>query len=379
MAGAGGMRLDQATAPAQAAGEQARLRALAQRPAAHGREDLARAAREFEGVFLDILVKSMRSTVPESGLMGSGGATQIYRQMHDTELARALAGTGDGLGIARLLEQQFAEQFAEDEAGGELSVPAAVGPAGPRLPAALAAARYRESTTPRALPAPRVQDLGEMPAALPAAPPAAAAPATPATPAAAPALPTPAAREPVTVAGADPGAEATDGDRRPPRPALLPVDRRLGAAPQRPAEADTVRRFGSQIEAAAGAAGLDPRLVLAVVMEESGGDPAARSRAGARGLMQLMPGTAADLGVADATDPAANLRGGSRYLAEQLDRFDGRLDLALAAYNAGPGNVQRAGGRIPAFAETRTYVTRVMDRYERLRAGTDLDKTGATR
>jgi soluble lytic murein transglycosylase-like protein len=154
---------------------------------------------------------------------------------------------------------------------------------------------------------------------------------------------------------------------------LVPSDRRLADAPLVAAEADTVRRFGPAIDKAATGSGLDPRLVLAVVMEESGGDPAARSTAGARGLMQLMPGTARDLGVRNTLDPAANLDGGARYLAAQLDRFEGRLDLALAAYNSGPGNVDRAGGRVPHFTETRNYVDRVLERYNRLRSGTDLD------
>lgn len=378
---AGSGRADVLATPAQAAGEQARLRALARDPKGNDREDLARVAREFEGVFLDILMRSMRSTVPDGGLTGTGGATQIYRQMHDTELARTLAGTGDGLGIARLLEAQFAEQFAEDEAAGDLAGPAAP-PATP-----LALARYRAAMPPRLDAAPRVQDLGELPSTPLSAPPgwpAAPAPAAPAATAdtpvtgvaaavpAAPAVP-PAAAAADAAEPAAPRAEDAEG-RRQRRPNLLPADRRLAAAPLHAAEADTVRRFGAQIETAAAASGLDPRLVLAVVMEESGGDPAARSRAGARGLMQLMPGTARDLGVRDAGDPAANLKGGSRYLAEQLDRFGGRLDLALAAYNAGPGNVDRAGGRIPAFPETRNYVARVMDRYERLRTGTELDR-----
>ncbi len=368
MADAGTMRLDLATAPAQATGDQARLRALAQRSGGHGREDLARAAREFEGVFLDILVKSMRATVPENGLMGSGGATQIYRQMHDTELARALAGTGEGLGIARLLEQQFAEQFAEDEAGGDLEVPAALGPerpAGPPLPAALAMARYRRTATPPAVATPRVQDLGELPGAAPIAAMPAAAPRVEAAPAATSPVRTPAAP---SATAAERPAEAPAGaaaDRRPARPALLPVDRSLVAAPLRPAEADTVRRFGPQIENAAGAAGLDPRLVLAVVMEESGGDPAARSRAGARGLMQLMPGTAAGLGVTDPLDPEQNLDGGTRYLSQMLDRYDGNVQLALAAYNAGPGNVDKYGG-IPPFAETQRYVPKIMNYYQQI-------------
>ncbi len=116
--------------------------------------------------------------------------------------------------------------------------------------------------------------------------------------------------------------------------------------------------FGAEIEAAAAKNGVDPALLRALVRQESGFDPAARSSAGAVGLTQLMPGTAASLGV-DPTDPAQALDGGARYLRQQLDRFGGDERLALAAYNAGPGAVARAGG-IPPYAETQQYVERVL-------------------
>lgn len=103
---------------------------------------------------------------------------------------------------------------------------------------------------------------------------------------------------------------------------------------------------------------VDPLLLAAVARAESGYDPTAVSPAGAQGLMQIMPATAAGLGV-DALDPAQAVDGAARYLAEQLESF-GTVELALAAYNAGPGNVRRYGG-IPPFTETRTYVTRVID------------------
>ena len=123
------------------------------------------------------------------------------------------------------------------------------------------------------------------------------------------------------------------------------------------------RPFATQIEHAAEQAGIDPKVVAAVAWTESGFRPAAVSGAGARGLMQLMPATARGLGV-NPDDPAQSLAGGARYLAQQLHRF-GRLDLALAAYNAGPAAVERHGG-IPPYPETRAYVGRVMQRLQSL-------------
>ncbi len=116
--------------------------------------------------------------------------------------------------------------------------------------------------------------------------------------------------------------------------------------------------FGAEIDAAAARHGIDPALLRALVRQESGFDPAARSPAGATGLTQLMPGTAAELGV-DPTDPVQALEGGARYLKMQLDRFGGDERLGLAAYNAGPGAVTRFGG-VPPYAETQRYVEKVL-------------------
>lgn len=107
---------------------------------------------------------------------------------------------------------------------------------------------------------------------------------------------------------------------------------------------------------------LDPDLVRAVVLVESGYQPWVESHKGAMGLMQLMPETARDLAVRDPWDPGENIRGGTDYLRHLIDRFGGRLELALAGYNAGPMAVERHGG-IPPYDETRNYVERVMQLY----------------
>jgi soluble lytic murein transglycosylase len=107
---------------------------------------------------------------------------------------------------------------------------------------------------------------------------------------------------------------------------------------------------------------LEEALVRAVIKVESNYDPAAVSSKGAQGLMQLIPETARDMEVADPFDMEENIRGGSRYLRLMLDLFEGNLDLALAAYNAGPSAVQRCGG-IPPYDETLQYVERVKDQY----------------
>jgi soluble lytic murein transglycosylase-like protein len=127
---------------------------------------------------------------------------------------------------------------------------------------------------------------------------------------------------------------------------------------------------GGDLRALAAAAarrhGIDPDLVLAVVGVESAFQPEAVSPKGARGLMQLMPQTAASLGVRDALDPAENLDAGVRHLGSLLTLYGGDVTRALAAYNAGQGAVARHGG-VPPFRETRAYVRKVLERYEETR------------
>jgi hypothetical protein len=129
----------------------------------------------------------------------------------------------------------------------------------------------------------------------------------------------------------------------------------------------TRSRYASQIQAAAQASNLDPALIHAVISAESGYNPSARSRAGAVGLMQLMPETAARYSVTNRWDPEQNIRGGSRYLRDLLQMFNNDLRLALAAYNAGEGAVMKYGNRIPPYRETVAYVPKVMTYYRKYR------------
>lgn len=119
-------------------------------------------------------------------------------------------------------------------------------------------------------------------------------------------------------------------------------------------------QYMPHIKTAAQKYNLPPELIAGIIWQESRANPQARSHCGAMGLMQLMPGTAAHLGVQNAYDPVQNIDGGSKYIRQMIDRFNGNLNLAVAAYNAGPGNVEKYGRTVPPFRETQEYVPKVL-------------------
>jgi len=136
------------------------------------------------------------------------------------------------------------------------------------------------------------------------------------------------------------------------------------------ASSPSLNGFDDYISHWSSAYNLEEALVQAVIKVESDFDPRSRSHKGAMGMMQLLPETARDMDVSDPYDPGENIRGGSRYLRTMLNMFDDNLDMALAAYNAGPGAVQRYGG-IPPYQETTNYIRKVKKYLEIYRQGKD--------
>ncbi|MFD2705052.1 lytic transglycosylase domain-containing protein [Salibacterium lacus] len=141
----------------------------------------------------------------------------------------------------------------------------------------------------------------------------------------------------------------------------VPVNHTASSTASTPVSGD----YDSMIQNSAERHNIDPDLVRAVIQQESSFDSNARSHAGAMGLMQLMPGTANYLNVSDPYNPAQNIEGGTKYLRQMLDKYDGDKSLALAAYNAGPGNVDQHNG-IPPFSETQSYVPSVLSKYNNM-------------
>ncbi|WP_342600446.1 lytic transglycosylase domain-containing protein [Psychrobacillus sp. FSL H8-0483] len=130
-----------------------------------------------------------------------------------------------------------------------------------------------------------------------------------------------------------------------------------------PTTSSSLSNYDEIIKRASEAYNVPEKLISSVIKQESNFDPSATSTAGASGLMQLMPGTAKYLGVKNIFDPEQNIMGGAKYLRQMLNLFDGNMETALAAYNAGPGAVKKYDG-IPPYKETQDYVKKVLNNYQ---------------
>jgi len=229
------------------------------------------AARQFEELFLNYMVKSMRKTVGSSGLIEKSFGEKMYTELLDKEYAGLLSKSGN-FGITEMLMKQLGTSEEDMKAFSDI------------------ASRAQNSWS---------IDHGIVP-----------------------------------------GAAATAS-----KDGMNVFDR--------------VKQWQSHIGDASKLFNLDMDLLSAMIAQESGGNRFAVSRAGAKGLMQLMDGTARDLGVTNVFDARENILSGSRYYRQMLDRFDGNERLALASYNAGPAAVEKYGG-IPPYKETEDYVERVL-------------------
>jgi len=130
---------------------------------------------------------------------------------------------------------------------------------------------------------------------------------------------------------------------------------------------DVINKYDNIIEEASNTEKVDPLLIKAIIAAESNGNPKAVSKAQAKGLMQLIDATARSMGVKNVFNPADNIKGGTRYFGQLIDKYDGNIELALAAYNAGPGAVDKYSG-IPPYKETQKYVGRVLNYYSLMKS-----------
>ena len=277
---------------------------------------LKKATQAFESIFIAQLLKSMRSSsLDTSDKEENGFGKDIMMSVADESVASQLSKTGM-LGIGDVLYKHLLKRLDEAD------------PESPGLK--ITAQRHIDGIAP-----PRsIKSTSDIPAQ---------------------------ERHDVsgTVTPTESGTALPKGTSRPVKPPDQPQP-----VPSKPRSeaADAVRdRLGKYVEhihAAAKETRLPENLLRAMIMQESSGDQGATSHRGAAGLMQLMPDTARTVGVKNLYDPGENIMGGARYLRKMLDRF-GDLETALAAYNAGPGNIEKHGG-VPPFAETQDYVKRVL-------------------
>jgi len=286
-------------------GDLRKLTAMEDKPKA-----LRIACRDFEAIFLGYMMKEMRKTVSENGILGGGGlGAGFFQEMFDMEVAW-FAAERRGFGLSRKLYQQLSALLPEESRAGDGEKPSHVAPGLKRLPVSVRSPAGKGKKTPA-----------------------------------------------ITKEKAGRTGTKNDDD----------IMRRLGGR-----IGDRLKRFEKIIEDTARAHKVDPDLVKAIIVQESGARPDSVSTKGAKGLMQLMEGTARDMGVIDLFDPEQNIKGGVRYLSWLFKRFSGDEKLVLASYNAGPGRVAKYRG-VPPFPETRRYVDNVLAIREAFKRGKNVD------
>jgi soluble lytic murein transglycosylase-like protein len=343
---------------------------------------LQKATREFESIFVQMVLKSMRSAQGEEAneFGGESYGGDVMKGMFDTELSKHIGGQGK-LGIADSLYRKLTgEPLPGIRASSAVS---------PKITAKGHASRAQGADTVQgaaAAAARQIQQLGELAddsssetdgdsspfslnaamerlqdiSAHAAASANGAGTPTPAwTSSTIEARSTPLPPTPQTTRPAKAALTASAGIA--PEPSRRDVSAAAGGGFGKGTNAavDRVKSYDAIIARTADTVGVDANLLKAMIVEESGARHNARSPKNAKGLMQLIDTTAESMGVKNVWDPHQNIQGGARYLKQQLEKFNGDVPLALASYNAGPGNVERYNG-IPPFRETQNYVKRVM-------------------
>lgn len=269
---------------------------------------LKKASKDFEAYFVLYMLKSMRATIPKSGLFEQGLGDDIYTSMFDEELSKKIAGSSPG-SLAELLYKSLEKTLVAEDQGA-----AAVGTTTPAVTKTQSPSTKASSLTPHQVPA-----------------------------------------------SSSTHSVSTQSVNKPPSKvstATESLPRNSGVKIQ---SDPILEKYGSSIVEASKRFNVNARLIYSVIAAESGGQDDAISPRGAKGLMQLTDSTAEQMGVSDSLDPHENIVGGTKYLRELLDRYDGDLRLTLAAYNAGPGTVSKFNG-VPPYSETQEYVDKVLDR-----------------
>jgi soluble lytic murein transglycosylase-like protein len=323
---------------------------------------LQKACRDFESVFIYYMLKTMRSASSKSSLFGEGFGSDIFQQMFDQGLAEKMSATGD-FGISGSMYKKYAEILGAPKTD-ENKLPVDFKPVTRKVISA-EQPQTNVSANHHQIAAVSAKPVEKVPA------PESATPVEKAT-----------VREiakPIEKAIEVKTAESIEkvpvlelpitDDKATVLETAKPVEKVIVSEPAMvvpktisKAAKSKIGNYETIINEAATAHQIDPQLVKAVILQESGGNPKALSAKGAKGLMQLMDGTARMLGVRDSFDIKQNIHGGAKYLSSLLQKFEGDIKKALAAYNAGPAAVEKYNG-VPPYEETTKFVEAVMSSF----------------